>query len=180
MRVLVVVSGPPASGKSALAVPLAGRLGFPLVTKDTIKEALFDSLSTGDAAWSTRLSDAAYEVIFALAPSLPNAVLEANFRPEHRPRLLALAATTLLEVHCVCPPEERERRWSERRRHPGHLDGDHPTPPPPAAPGPLAVCPEVLEVDTAGEVDVAAVAAWVLDRSRQGAGPRRWFRESPR
>lgn len=164
VEVLVVVSGPPASGKSELAGPLAGDLGLPLLTKDTIKESLFDSLGIKNAAWSARLSDASYEVMFALAGSLGEVVLEANFRPQHGPRLLSLAgAAALLEVHCVCAPEERSRRWSARRRHPGHLDVDHPEPPAAIAPGPLALGP-VLEVDTAGEVDLAAVVSWVRGR----------------
>jgi predicted kinase len=45
---LVLVTGPPASGKTSLAQPLARHLGRPLLGKDTIKEALFDSLGTGD------------------------------------------------------------------------------------------------------------------------------------
>jgi adenylate kinase family enzyme len=35
-RAYVVVSGPPASGKSTLAPPLAAHLGLPLAAKDTI------------------------------------------------------------------------------------------------------------------------------------------------
>ena len=40
--VYVVVSGPPGSGKSTLARGLAPELGLPLLSKDRIKEALFD------------------------------------------------------------------------------------------------------------------------------------------
>lgn len=159
------MTGPPASGKSDLAGPLAQLLGFPLIAKDAVKEALFDSLGTGDAAWSSRLSDASYEVMFGLVPNVSKSVLEANFRPEHTPRLLGLGAR-ILEIHCVCPEAERYRRWESRRRHPGHLDSERPTPPPGAAPGPLGVGPDLLEVDTAGEVDIAAVAEWVGDRLR--------------
>jgi predicted kinase len=36
----VVVSGPPASGKTTLAVAIAPALGLPLIAKDTIKQAL--------------------------------------------------------------------------------------------------------------------------------------------
>jgi predicted ATPase len=47
MTTLVLVTGPPGSGKTTLAVPLARRLELPLIAKDTIKEALFDALGTG-------------------------------------------------------------------------------------------------------------------------------------
>src|SRR5262249_58176789 len=56
---LVVVTGPPASGKSRLAEELAESLGLPLVTKDGIKETLFDTLGPGDQAWSSGLVEAA-------------------------------------------------------------------------------------------------------------------------
>ena len=44
MRQLVVVSGAPGAGKSTLAEPLAKALGFPLLSKDVIKETIFDSI----------------------------------------------------------------------------------------------------------------------------------------
>ncbi|MBV8218505.1 MAG: hypothetical protein JO325_08565 [Solirubrobacterales bacterium] len=40
----VLVAGPPGSGKSSLAVPLARELGLPLLAKDEIKEALMGVL----------------------------------------------------------------------------------------------------------------------------------------
>jgi hypothetical protein len=39
-NVFVLVTGPPGSGKTTLAGPLAERLSLPLIAKDTIKEAL--------------------------------------------------------------------------------------------------------------------------------------------
>jgi ATPase family associated with various cellular activities (AAA) len=44
----VVVSGPPASGKTTLARAIAPALGLPLIAKDTIKEALMSVLPVPD------------------------------------------------------------------------------------------------------------------------------------
>jgi predicted kinase len=45
-RSILIVSGAPASGKSTLAGALAEVFGYPLLSKDTLKESLFDSLGT--------------------------------------------------------------------------------------------------------------------------------------
>ena len=44
----VVLTGPPASGKSTLSRALAGELGLPLLAKDTIKQALLGELGAAD------------------------------------------------------------------------------------------------------------------------------------
>jgi ribosomal-protein-alanine N-acetyltransferase len=47
LNAIVVVAGSPGSGKTTLAKGIAVELGIPLISKDTIKEALFDALGTG-------------------------------------------------------------------------------------------------------------------------------------
>jgi predicted kinase len=176
---LVLVTGPPAAGKTTLAGPLAAGLGLPLIGKDLIKEALFDALGTGDRAWSRRLGAASYEVLFAVASALPAAVLDANLGPEAVPRLHALDAH-LIEVFCRCPPAEIERRFAARapHRHPGHVDHR-------LAPeirdllargvDPLRPGGPVLEVDTSRTVDVDVVVTW----ARAHLGPPTPGRPSP-
>lgn len=124
------MSGPPGAGKTALAVPLAARLGFPLLAKDPIKEAVWDALEppAGDLAWSRRVGGAAMDVLWTVAASCPSAVLEANFRPHsayERSRLTALGAR-MVEVYCACSPEEVLRRYAARgpHRHPTHVLGE--------------------------------------------------------
>lgn len=126
MHQILLISGPPSAGKSTLATPLAEALGFALLSKDTIKETLFDALHgpAGDEAHSKRLSDAAMEVLFALAVQSPRVVPDANFKPHdpHQRERLATLGGTLVEVHCRCSPEVAMRRFAQRAetRHPAH------------------------------------------------------------
>ena len=127
---LLVVSGPPCSGKSVLARRLAQDTGWPICAKDAFKEILFETLGSGDADWSRRLSLAAFELQLAAAGIVVQAgasvLVEGNFRAaEHAGRLLDLPAR-LVQVACVADHALLEARHRARAaggaRHPGHLD----------------------------------------------------------
>lgn len=126
---MVIVTGPPASGKTTVAKQLAARLRLPLIAKDTIKEALFDALGAGDLAWSQRLGEATYLAMLALAEDTVAAgaslVLEANFvrGGEFATRLAALPAR-FVQIHCSAPLEVLVERYRSRERHPGHVDSE--------------------------------------------------------
>ncbi len=127
-RRVVLVTGAPGAGKTSVAEPLAAALGFALLSKDPIKEALFDALDgcAGDLAQSRKFSDAAIAVMLALAAQCPQVVLEANFHPHNvheRERIKNLGGK-IVEVYCSCPPDEMARRFADRgastRHHPAH------------------------------------------------------------
>jgi len=149
---VVVVSGPPASGKSRLAGLLADRYGWPVLAKDDFKEFLFEVLGTGDAAWSARLSRLAFAMQFEAALEMTRAgrsfVLEGNFEADvHGAHCAALAqaGARLVQVACRAEPAVLSARLVARARacarHPGHLDDQA------AAAGPRAARHAPLPID---------------------------------
>jgi predicted kinase len=131
--ILVVVAGPPASGKSTLAERLAEALELPLVTKDGIKETLFDSLGTGERDWSRQLGEASWQVLFHVVEAAlrggSSLVVEGNFEPAYaQAGFASMPPFRAVQVYCTAPPEIFVARYRERvdagERHPGHVDED--------------------------------------------------------
>lgn len=163
---LVVVTGPPAAGKTTLARELAARLRLPLIAKDTIKEALFDRLGTGDLARSARLGDATYRAMQALTVDSVAAgaslVLEGNLvRGSELEAALASLPARFFQVHCSAPVELLIERYDTRTRHPGHIDADRVEALREAVDTgrhePLDLPGETIRVDTTQPVDIEAV-----------------------
>jgi predicted kinase len=171
---IVLVSGPPASGKTTVARPLAEALGFALLTKDDIKESLFTSLDgpPGDLAFSRRIGDAAMHLLWTLAPRCPRVVVEANFRTQSAfergqvADLISLPGTRLVEIFCRIPLEESARRFAERarveRHHPAHALTEMSLEQLAVYAEPFALS-RVIEVDTSRVVDADALLARVRE-----------------
>ena len=130
---LIIVSGPPGAGKTTLASSLSELLGIPLLTKDGLKEALFDSLGWNDRAWSQSLGAASFELLYRLIDSQLKAgvplIVEANFKPAAADRLgKLLKAHAVFPVQISCTAREdvldarMRERWNSGKRHPGHDD----------------------------------------------------------
>ena len=130
---IVVVTGPPASGKTTVAEAIAGTLDLPLLAKDPLKEVLFDALGSGDVEWSKRLGCAVYPLLFHLLEQQLRAgrscVIEANFdhaaAGEELRRLRERFPFRALQIVCEAAPGVLVERYAARAgtRHPGHLDG---------------------------------------------------------
>lgn len=166
---IVVISGAPASGKTTLARPLADALGWPLLSKDRIKETLYDELGPPRTRRrSKRIGAASFEVLYALLDDMPAVVIETHWHPTISGPRLRNMDRQLLEVSCQCDRDTRIGRLGTRERHPGHLEGRLNLLPEWAKrrmslgfEEPLSLGGPLLEVDTNQPADVEAVATWV-------------------
>jgi glucokinase len=172
MRRAVLVNGVPASGKSSVARAVAGCLAAPLLTLDTVKEALFAHLGTGDREHNRLMGRASYAAIWAVVGEFPAdaiVVVDAwfGFQPIEvlRGYLRTAAIGGVAEIWCHAPPDIIARRYADRAalRHSGHLGLDYvPELRALAARAtPTGLAP-VIEADTTQPVDGAALAARVL------------------
>lgn len=129
---LLLVTGPPSAGKTTLALPLAARLGLPLIAKDTIKEAMGGVLGASTIAESRRLGSASIVAMYALAAAQLDvgvgAVIESPLLrgvSEHEVRPLVARSRAAI-VHCQADPAILRARYDARAaaggRHPVHND----------------------------------------------------------
>jgi len=133
---LIIVTGRPAAGKSTLASWLSQELKLPLVSKDTIREVLFERLGWKDRPWAQLLGRASVDMMFyfaqaELAVGRP-IILDNSFDPGmSNSRFHALIAEHHADsIQIVCSSDretlfERFRTRAEAgNRHPGHGDRD--------------------------------------------------------
>jgi hypothetical protein len=166
-RPFLFLSGIPGSGKTTLARRFAADLEMPLIDKDDILERLFESRGVGDAIWRGALSRESDSMLESAARASDGAVLVSFWRLPGMPPdsgtpmdWLASLNGSMVNVHCSCDPELAARRLLERKRHPGHLDGERSLPSIVAGFRELALLPlpEIwprVVVDTSKEPDVA-------------------------
>ena len=171
MKRAVLVNGIPASGKSTVARAISQTKGWPLLTLDTIKEAIFAHLATGDRDYNRMLGKASYQAIFALIKDFPYdtaVVIDAwfGFQPIEvlQGHIAHAWIGRLAEVWCHAPGEVLGERYRARlsQRHSGHLGESY-------IPElielaqraqPLGIFP-LFDVDTTRPLDSTALMKWL-------------------
>ncbi|MEJ7771082.1 MAG: AAA family ATPase [Geodermatophilaceae bacterium] len=120
----VVVSGPPASGKTTLAQELAPLLGLPLLSKDRIKHGLMAVLPVADIETSRLLGRASVAALLAVAKDIGYGVLEAPWHRTFAVSALLELPAPIVEVFCRCDRATALARYRARAgtRSVGHFD----------------------------------------------------------
>ena len=171
---LVLVNGVPASGKSGVAAALSARLGWPVLSLDTVKAPFLTELAPVDRPQNRVLGRASLNAMFdlvAAAPAGSGFVLDAwfGFQPPEvvQAALDRVGPVLLAEVWCDAPAQVIGARYGARveARGPGHPGREY-VPELIALAGraaPTGMAP-VLRVDTTVPFDAGAAVAWLAGR----------------
>jgi shikimate kinase len=173
----VIVSGPPAAGKTTSAPLLAQALSMPLFSIDTTKERFADAIGRNALEFADEIGEAALRHTVATVHELlaigDDVMIEGFIR--HGPYepliepLIAMADTVLIHLHAedLELKDRYESRAVQPHRHWIHNDIARlgtltpELPAPLAAPLALAI-PRIFVATTAGPLPVSAVVALVM------------------
>ena len=178
---LVIIGGPPATGKTTLGKRLSEALRFPFIHKDGIKETLFDRMGSRDRQWSRTLGLASYDLLYYFVEAnlavQKSVIVESNFSAEHAAPVFAALRERYpflpFQIQCEADGSVLFDRFVARSlagtRHKGHNDELAHTEFAPVLragklpPIPFAPPGEILTVDTTdfSHVDYPALLARV-------------------
>lgn len=131
---LIVLTGHPGSGKTSIAKALSDRYSIPFISKDTLKECMFDTLGSSDKQWSLKVSAAAHRIMDKMIENHldidSSIIVESNFKPEIDSERFAEIVkrynAECLQLLCIASPEVLYERWVRRieaaKRHKGHVE----------------------------------------------------------
>lgn len=131
--IIIIITGYPGTGKTTLGKHLAQKFSLPFISKDGIKEILFDDLGWKDREWSMKLGGASYDLMFYVAEALLACdrpfILETYFSKVSEKEIDILKEkykVLPLQIICDADAEIIKQRVRERfetgERHPGHVD----------------------------------------------------------
>jgi len=132
MKYIIFISGLPAAGKTTFAKYLSSKMNLPLMTKDEIKECLYDSLGFKNKNEKTKLNIASLNIMNLFANTLLSVnkpiILESNFENLSKPALYELIEKhecDYITIHFIAEIEVLFNRIIKRDRstewHRGHV-----------------------------------------------------------
>lgn len=131
----ILVTGIPASGKSTMARFLAEAFGLPVISKDRIKECMYDTIGFRSREEKVKLGIASMQIMYDLAEELMKSgrpfILENNFENVSKEGLLTILEKYEYKAITVTLTGDYKiiyQRFLERNRdpgrHPGHVVND--------------------------------------------------------
>lgn len=129
----IIISGPPASGKTTLGKQLKNYYNLPFIYKDLIKESLFDTLGIADSDWSGKLGYSSMVLLYKLLDETLSAKKSLIFESAFLGNRESVKTKSIIEkyhakpieIHCNAKNEIIIERFTKREKSPERHKGHH-------------------------------------------------------
>lgn len=130
---IFIIFGPCGAGKTTIANKISEQFAIPVLSRDTIKEMMFETLGWTDRVWSEKLGKSSYALLYLFTEKLLQTsstfVIESNFNfdslKEKIKELQLRYHFTPVFIRCFAKNEILFSRVIQRdesgERHPGHI-----------------------------------------------------------